>query len=177
MPHYIPVSAPVYATLAENITLKGLLERLGTKYKEEHNSIRINRMNEYKAGIEYINKKCNKNHKTAIRRTVESISKTTIGGDEYRKWRFHKQKVTRFLKVLHRELKKLDEPIELEAFFDNLYNRLNGIYYIQPKGSEIASFPYHYELEQKKCDVTQEDEKAICEIQNSFNLMDEFYNK
>ena len=121
MGQYIEIATPNKTEYQKNIAIISVLEFLGKKYKVNRKNVRIQKLSDYKAGLVFINNKCGKRYKTAIKHLIFSQKKVTMFHAEYRNWKFHKQKVEKFLTILHRELKRMNAPKEIWLLFNTIY--------------------------------------------------------
>ena len=177
MGQYISIATPDNLSYQTNKALERILEYLGQKYKENHNGAYLHLRSDFNVGLEYMNKKCKKNFKTTIRNLVFSRKRVTSFHTEYRDWKIHKTKAEKFFRVLHRELKKMEAPIEIWDLFNSLYNVIVFSFPISKKGEQIISYPYRTALNQAKNGTcySNEEKKAIAEFEKTFPLFNDFY--
>ena len=178
MGQYIPVSTPADKTYQRNRALTHIISFLGEKYKENHNGVFVQMQSDYKVGMDYIDRKCGKGYKSAIRNLMNSRRKMTVFNAGYRNWKFHRQKAEKFFRVLHQVLEKLNADDEIWALFDYLYGDISDSFPIGKRGSHIISYPYKAALNQVKNgnQYSREDIKAIARIESTFPAYDSLYN-
>lgn len=143
----IPISTPASEPINYNVALKKIISYYGVRFKGEHSGMKWKRKSDFAAGLEFINRKCGKHHKTYIRYIIYSIDKVSCEGNEYRRWDFHRTKVVNFLRTLHQVMSGRYTPDEdIKKLFDDLYMQLNPYYSLRKDGSDIISAPYKSEL-------------------------------
>lgn len=179
MSQYIIVSSPNDVEYQRNLALSRIIIFLGEKYKENHDGIRVQLASDYKAGLDYINKKCGKRYKTTIRNLMQSHRYQTTYNAECRKWKIHKRKAEPFFRVLKRELKHLDASNEVWELFDYIYKDLSKspILSISASGKEIIAYPYKTSLASAKNNKLYniEERNTILRVLNSFKEFDQLY--
>ena len=177
MSQYIDVATPEGQKYYKNLALEKLLAFLGQKDKKAYSGKRVQMQTDYKAGLDFMNRKCRKGYKTTINNLLKSKHKQTTFSCEYRNWKFHKRKAERFFRILYQELKRTNANNDVWQQFDALYTVLSNDFSIDKCGSHIISCPYHSALNQVKSDskYSFDDRKAIAKVVKAFPLYDELY--
>lgn len=174
----IPISTPVSNPISENLAMKEIIEYYGKRFKDAHTGIRWKIRSDFSAGLEFINMKCDKHHKSAIRNIIYSNEKKPHEGREVRIWYFHRKKVIRFLRILHQVMEGNETPDEyIKQKFDELYTRLTKNYYLQKSGGDIISAPYKSELNAATVsnEYTDKDKGFINQITIELKTFDTLY--
>lgn len=177
MSQYIQIATPAGKTYHSNTALTKILIFLGRKYKEIHRSFYVQIRRDYSVGLDFIARKCGKGFKTTIRNLNNSKQEVTIFHASYSRWKFHKIKARKFFRVLFSVLKEYNADGEVWAQFDNLFSEVSKSFYIEKRGSQIISCPYHSALNQAQNDnrYSYDDRKRIASITRSFSSYDYLY--
>lgn len=177
MGQYIPVATPIGKAYQHNLALKRIITYIGGEYKKRHSGIRVQMMSDYKAGLNYIDKKCGKGYKGTIRNLMNSKEKHTHFQAGYQKWKFHKQKAEVFFRRLKQVLEKMDADEEIRLLFDQLYTDISKNFPIDKRGSDIVSCPYRAALNQARNSdqYNQNERTALARIESTFPAYDKLY--
>ncbi len=178
MSQYVPISTPADEIHRQNRSLICLITYLGKKYKEANIGLIVQMKPDYIVGLDYINKKCGKRCKSAIRNLMVSKEKNTSSGEVYQKWGFHKQKAEKFFLILYRELMRINADEEIWDLFDYLYNYISNSLPIERRGSHIISYPYRSALNQavNGDQYSQKEKEIVAKILKTFLPYDRLYH-
>lgn len=174
MSQYIEISTPNDPSYMRNIALSRILSFMGEQYRKTHRGIFVQSSSDYKLGLHYIDQRCKRLHKRAIRFLINSKKDS-----ENRNWKIHKRKAERFFRILHQELKNANAPQEITDLFDYLYNDISRNLSLDRNGSQIVAYPYLAEFNQVVVGnrYTHEERKAISRVVRAINEYDDIYKE
>ena len=105
----------------------------------------------FKNGLNYLNRRLNKFHKTALNHLVFAnlclCEYPSINPTVKYQWKFHRTKSIQILKLIHQQLESLGNEYTLKLFA-SIYSYL-AAYGVWPRGDYITGFPYYTTIQQQ----------------------------
>lgn len=177
MSQYIPISTPDKEYYRTNRAIVEILSFLGTKYKETHHGSHIQNRKDYRVGRDYVAKRCGKHFKSTIDNMAFAKKQKTVFDASYSNWRLHRTKANKFLVKLYWILRELNVSRDIWLLFDQVYNDVSGMIYVEKQGGYIISCPYHSEIHHAINDpqYSEFDKKGLDRISRTFSAYDKFY--